>query len=65
MSLYSWILFLKQWVLVPTTIAKFLQKKMAREGGTKTHYFESKILPYGLIFRPQVEENECEPLIFF
>ena len=32
--------------------------------GPKTHYFESKILPYRLIFRLQVEEIECDILFF-
>ena len=63
-ELYSWILLSKLWVLVPTTCATFSQKKLAWEVGTKNHYFESKIQPYLLIFRPQVEENECDILFF-
>ena len=32
--------------------------------GTKSHCLDSKIQPYGLIFRPQVEENKCDNLFF-
>ena len=31
--------------------------------GTTIYCFHSKILPYGLIFHPQVEENECSILL--
>ena len=37
-------------------------KHVVQEVGTKTHYFESKIQPYGLILHPQVEE--CDILLF-
>ena len=32
--------------------------------GTKNHYFEIKIQPYGHILRPQVEDNEFDILFF-
>ena len=35
-------------------------KQLVQEVGTKNHYFGNKIKPYGLIFRPHVEENECD-----
>ena len=35
---------------------------MAQVVGTKITVLDSKIQPYGLIFRPQVEENECDIL---
>ena len=35
---------------------------VARVVGTKSHCLDSKIQPYGHIFRPQVEENERDIL---
>ena len=36
----------------------FRRKKVGRELGISTHYFQSRIQPYGLTFFPQVEEIE-------
>ena len=32
--------------------------------GTQNHCLGSKICPHGLIFRPKVEENECNLFMF-
>ena len=50
MSLYSWILFLKQWVLVPTTIAKFLQKKWREKEALKLTILRVKSCHMGSFF---------------
>ena len=36
----------------------------AQKKGTKNHRLDIKIQPYGLIFRQNVEETECDKLFF-
>ena len=43
----------------------FAKNNYVQVVGTKTHYFESKIQPYGLIFCPRVERNEYDTIFFW